>query len=84
MNLFRVAFELFVLYLLYKLIFDFIIPVAKTTSKVKKQFSEMSAQMQEKMNQQAAASQNAHAPVSNTTTASKGKNDDYIEFEEIK
>ena len=84
MNLFRVAFELFVLYLLYKLIFDFIIPVAKTTSKVKKQFSEMSAQMQEKMNQQAAASQNAHEPVSNTTTASKGKNDDYIEFEEIK
>ena len=85
MNLFRLAFELFVLYLLYKLIFDFIIPVAKTTSKVKKQFSEMSAQMQEKMNQQAAASQNApNAPVSNTTTASKGKNDDYIEFEEIK
>ena len=85
MNLFRLAFELFVLYLLYKLIFDFIIPVAKTTSKVKKQFSEMSAQMQDKMNQQTAASQKVpNAPVSNTATASKGKNDDYIEFEEIK
>lgn len=85
MNLFRLAFELFVLYLLYKLIFDFIIPVAKTTSKVKKQFSEMNAQMQEKMKQQTAASQNApNAPVSNTTTPSKGKKDDYIEFEEIK
>ena len=85
MNLFRVAFELFVLYLLYKLIFDFIIPVAKTTSKVKKQFSEMSAHMQDKMNQQTAASQKVpNAPVSNTPTASKGKNDDYIEFEEIK
>ena len=85
MNLFRLAFELFVLYLLYKLIFDFIIPVAKTTSKVKKQFSEMSAQMQDKMNQQTAASQKVpNAPVTNTTSTSKGKNDDYIEFEEIK
>lgn len=85
MNLFRIAFELFVLYLLYKLIFDFIIPIAKTTSKVKKQFSEMNAQMQEKMKQQTAASQNApKAPVSNTTSANKGKKDDYIEFEEIK
>ena len=85
MNLFKIAFELFVLYLLYKLVFDFIIPVAKTTSKVKKQFSEMNAQMQEKMNQQTAASQavpKAHA--TNTTTGSKGKADDYIEFEEIK
>lgn len=85
MNLFRIAFELFILYLLYKLIFDFIIPVAKTTSKVKKQFSEMNAQMQEKMKQQAAESQNApKAPVTNTAAASKGKNGDYIEFEEIK
>ena len=85
MNFFRLAFELFALYILYKLIFDFIIPVAKTTKQLKKQFSDMSQQMQEKMNQQTAASQNApNSPVANTTKAAKGKGDDYIEFEEIK
>ncbi len=81
MNIFRLAFELFALYILYKLIFDFIIPLAQTTKQVKKQFNDMSAQMQEKMNQQ-------HTAGSHQTTAStpvnKAKNDDYIEFEEIK
>ena len=52
MNIVRLALEIFALYLLYKLIFDFIIPVAKTTKQVKKQFSDMSAQMRDKMNQQ--------------------------------
>ncbi|MBC7890448.1 MAG: hypothetical protein H7Z13_21440 [Ferruginibacter sp.] len=84
MNIFRLAFELFALYLLYKLIFDFIIPVVKTTRQVKKQFGDMSAQMQEKMNQQ----QKTAAPGFNSTTKAaatpSGKNDDYIEFEEVK
>jgi len=52
MNILRLAFELFMLYLLYKLIFDFIIPIATTTKKVKKQFVDMNAQMEEKMRQQ--------------------------------
>lgn len=81
MNIFRLALELFVLYLLYKLIFDFIIPVAKTTKQVKKQFGEMSTQMQEKMNQQ-------NNGVNSNNTGKQGstapKSDDYIEFEEIK
>lgn len=81
MNIFRLAFELFVLYLLYKLIFDFIIPVVKTTKQVKKQFGDMSARMQEKMNEQ----QQQPTTFSNTTKpgSSAGKNDDYIEFEEV-
>jgi hypothetical protein len=80
MNIVRLALELFALYLLYKLIFDFIIPVYKTTKQVKKQFNQMSAQMRDKMNQQ-------ENPYPNTTTAgtkAKGEHDDYIEFEEIK
>jgi hypothetical protein len=82
MNIFRLAIELFVLYLLYKLIFDFIIPVVKTTQQVKKQFGDMSAKMQEKMNEQ-----QQQAATFNPTTKSagpSGKNDDYIEFEEVK
>jgi len=82
MNILRIAFELFALYLLYKLIFDFIIPVVKTTKQVKRQFGEMNAQMQEKMKQQ----QRPPAGFQPTTgaTAPKPKNDDYIEFEEVK
>lgn len=82
MNIFRLAFELFALYILYKLIFDFIIPLAQTTKQVKKQFNDMSAQMQEKMNQQ---QYNANSrQTTSSTTVNKGKNDDYIEFEEVK
>ena len=84
MKIFELAFELFILYLVYKLVFDFIIPVAKTTKQVKKQFVDMSAQMQEKMKQY----QQQQTPVYNTTKAAEpqpaSKNDDYIEFEEIK
>ncbi len=81
MNIFRLAFELFALYLLYKLIFDFIIPVVKTTKQVKKQFGDMSARMEEKMNQQQQAT--TFNATSKQTTPS-AKNDDYIEFEEVK
>lgn len=82
MNIFRLAFELFVLYLLYKLVFELIIPVAKTTKQVKKQFGDMSAQMQEKMNQQQQA--NAGYKATKTPTTPVNKNDDYIDFEEVK
>lgn len=80
MNIFRLAFELFVLYLLYKLVFELIIPVAKTTKQVKKQFVDMSAQMQEKMNQQQSTGYNN----TKTTPTPSTKNEDYIDFEEVK
>ena len=86
MNLFRVVFELFALYLLYKLVFDFIIPVAKTTKQVKKQFSEMNTRMQENMQQQQAqqSQYQANNYSSNTPSPAPKKSDDYIDFEEIK
>ncbi len=83
MNFFRIAFELFALYILYKLVFDFIIPVAKTTKQVKKQFTDMSQQMQEKMNSQQGSQQQTNY-TNTSSAASTGKNDDYIDFEEIK
>lgn len=85
MNLFRIVFELFALYLLYKLVFDLIIPVAKTTRQVKKQFSEMNNRMEETMRQQ--QPQQPYQPnqyTSGTATTATKKNDDYIDFEEIK
>ncbi len=82
MNIFRLAIELFALYLLYKLIFDFIIPVVKTTSQVKKQFGDMTAQMQEKMNQQQQQASNFNATTKQAPPSAR--KDDYIEFEEVK
>ena len=84
MNLFRIVFELFALYLLYKLIFDFIIPVARTTKQVKKQFNDMSNRMQETMQQQKAQQQNNTFAKNTAPAAPSDKNDDYIEFEEVK
>ncbi|MEO7768604.1 MAG: hypothetical protein ABIS01_14335 [Ferruginibacter sp.] len=81
MNIFRLAFELFVLYLIYKLIFDFIIPLVNTTKAVKKQFGDMSAQMQEKMNQQQAS---ANFTTKKAAVPPPDKSDDYIDFEEVK
>ncbi|MDO9373653.1 MAG: hypothetical protein V4725_13900 [Bacteroidota bacterium] len=81
MNIFRVLLELFVLYMLYKFIFDFIIPIYRTTKQVKKQFGDMSAQMQENMNQQRQAYTNATTVKQEKSTSPK---DDYIEFEEVK
>lgn len=80
MNILRLAGEIFLIYLLYKLIFDFIIPIYQTTKKVKKQFGEMHNKMQDQMNtfnQQQQA--NATKPPSQPK-----KNEEYIDYEEIK
>jgi len=84
MNLFRIVFELFVLYLLYKLIFDFIIPVAKTTKQVKRQFNDMSNRMQDTMKQQQDQQQTNNFTKSTSGSAPAAKSGDYIEFEEVK
>jgi Sec-independent protein translocase protein TatA len=81
MSIFKVIFQLFVLYLLYKLIFDFIIPVYKTTKQVKKQMGDMDGRMKEQMEHfQQAAGQPQQAKNQTGTTPSH----DYIEYEEVK
>lgn len=70
MNLFRLLLELFVLYLLYKLIFDLIIPVYRTTKHIKKNMDSMA----DKMNRQ-----QEEKPVE------KRKDEgEYIDYEEVK
>jgi short subunit fatty acids transporter len=75
MGLIRVIFELLVLYLVYKLIFDFIIPVYKTT----RQVSEKMGEMQRKMNEQ---QRNMQPEAPKEKAAGPGR-EDYIEFEEV-
>ena len=78
MNIFRLAAELFLIYIFYKLIFDFIIPVYQSTRKIKKQFGDIQSKMQSDMNN----FQNAQkATQQQSQEQEKG---DYIEFEEVK
>ena len=72
-------FYAFLIFLAYKLVFGFIIPVFKTTRKIKKSFSEM----QERMQQQAAPDKH-YTATQEKEMDKKNKAGDYIEFEEVK
>jgi hypothetical protein len=78
MNLLKVLFELFVLYMLYKLIFDFIIPIYHTTKQVKQKVNDMQRNMNEQANQQ-----QQYTSVKKEEPT-KQKKEDYIDFEEVK
>ena len=82
MNILRIAFELFLLYLLYKFIFEFLVPVVKTTKQVKQKVNEMNSRMQEQMRQQS-QQHNAYSPKPEASEK-KTKSGEYIDFEEVK
>lgn len=72
-----------VAYLAYRLIFDFIVPIYRTTRQVKKGFREMHERMnqmhQEPFQQQSAPKTNGAGDKNSSNTAGE-----YIDFEEIK
>ena len=76
----RYLFYAFLIYLAYRFVFGFVIPVYKTTRQVKKQFREMNQRMQDHVNQQQ-SSQQTSTPNPETTKHQAG---DYIDFEEVK
>lgn len=69
-------------FILYKLIFDFIIPVYRTTRQVRRKFREMNQQMQDRMNQYNQQNQQQAQPQSRSQQSVSDK--DYIDFEEVK
>jgi predicted Holliday junction resolvase-like endonuclease len=75
----RILFLLFIFYLLYKLIFDFILPVSKATSQVRKKMQEM---QETHMRQQQQTSSNIHEQQQARATAPSES--DYLDFEEVK
>lgn len=78
----RFLFYAFLIYLAYKLVFDFIIPVYRTTRKIKKGFREMQEQMNAGMQgQQPGQPVNGKTTSKTSTPAAQG---DYIDFEEVK
>lgn len=86
MNILRLLGEILLIYILYKLIFDFIIPIYQTTKRVKKQFGEMQNKMQDQMNtfnKQSTAANNQSTSATKPQDQPK-KNEEYIDYEEIK
>jgi hypothetical protein len=80
----KVIFELFVLYLLYKLIFDFIIPVYQTTKQVSKKMGEMQTKMNDHFGQQSAGSGGQSQANATAEKPARPTREDYIDFEEVK
>ena len=76
----RYLFFAFLIYLAYRLVFHFIIPVYKTTRQVKRQFREMHSRMQDNMSQEPPHQQ----PATPATENRKQQAGDYIDFEELK
>jgi len=75
-------------YILYKLVFDLVIPIFRTTQKIRQQFGDMQQHMQDQMNAQ---QENYHSPGNAAPNPPKkpsektsSKAGDYIDFEEVK
>jgi len=74
-----------ILYLLYKLIFDFIVPVSKTTSHFKSQVNEMRRQQEARTQQQQQPQATPKQPNKTSSTKNSTTTDgEYIDFEEVK
>lgn len=77
----RYVFIGLLIYMVYRLVFNFIIPVAIATRKVRKQFKQAKEQM-EQMQQQHYQQQTTFRQAQQKPKAASSE--DYIDFEEIK
>ncbi|MBC8034828.1 MAG: hypothetical protein H7Y03_11825 [Chitinophagaceae bacterium] len=79
----RVIFYILALYFLYKFIFEFLVPIFKTTTKIQRDFQAMQQKMEEQMgsNQQTPPTNGAAAQDKPPT---KDNKHEYIDFEELK
>lgn len=71
-------------WVLYQFIFKLVIPVYRTTRKIKKGFREMQEKMNEQYRQQQQQQGYADGGPTTNTGPSKVSKGDYIDFEEIK
>ncbi|MFZ9299463.1 MAG: hypothetical protein ACO23V_00720 [Chitinophagaceae bacterium] len=78
----RYVFYGLLIYMLYRLIFNFILPVALATRKVRKQFKQAKERMEEMQQQQYQQQQTTFSQ--SQKTQAKPAADDYIDFEEVK
>ena len=76
-NLLELAFVIFIIYIVYKLVFELIVPVSKATTQFKSKMQDVHKMQQDYMQQQ----QNTSAKSSPKPSS---HDEDYIDFEEIK
>ena len=77
MNILRLLFELFVIYILYKFIFEFIIPVYNTTKQVKQKMNQMQQKQDSPVN-------DPYTKTHASEAHKKPSHEDYLDYEEIK
>ncbi|MFT3979277.1 MAG: hypothetical protein QM687_02325 [Ferruginibacter sp.] len=83
--MFRTLFLIFLLYMLYKLVFEFIIPVYNASKRMRDQVSDMQQKMQEEQQRRQFEKEGYIKPDPQVNTAAaKPADRDYIDFEEVK
>ena len=83
MNIFKLIGELVVIYILYKLIFSFIIPLYNASKQMKGKMNEMQERMQAQQRAQAEQQSQQETPQPPKATEKISK-EDYIDYEEVK
>ncbi len=76
----KLIFYIFIGWLLYKLVFDFILPVYGATKQVRRQVRDMQEHMRNQYQQQ----QQTQQPPHTAEQAKPRDKGDYIDFEEVK
>jgi hypothetical protein len=87
MSLSRILLYLLLAVVLYKFVFNFLVPIIKMSWKVRRQIKEFQRQHQQQQSPFQQNNTTANRPSSssaNTTTAPTPKGGDYIDFEEVK
>lgn len=81
----KTLFLIFVFYILYKLVFEFIIPVYNASKRMRDQVGQMQQKMQEEQ-QRRQFERDGYIPPADANKSNSGKpaDKDYIEFEEVK
>jgi hypothetical protein len=81
MSILGFLFLAFIAYLVFRLVFDFIIPIYRTTKRVRKSFRDMQEHMNGGTSPYGQQENDSKQNQSNPTTGGIGE---YIDFEEIK
>jgi hypothetical protein len=71
------------IYIIYKVVFELIIPVFRASKKIRRQFGDMQQRMQDQMNTTQNGYNNQQAQPS-SSEQTKPRAGDYIDFEEVK
>ena len=80
----KFLFSIFIAWLLYKLVFDLLIPGYKVTKQVRRQMSDMQEHMRQQYESQQGAQEGQPQRPSSPPESKKVEKGDYLDFEEIK